>query len=116
MILQHAACELPQPAGPNGDDKPGSARSCSRRLRCEQVDHAVRKRRQVSALAVSAAVRSTHSPEVPTLAESLPPGFVLDNWSGLFAPAGLPAPIARCLFEAVAALQASGIGMKGEAG
>ncbi|WP_392388549.1 MULTISPECIES: hypothetical protein [Cupriavidus] len=61
-------------------------------------------------------MRSTHSPEVPTLAESLPPGFVLDNWSGLFAPAGLPAPIARCLFEAVAALQASGIGMKGEAG
>lgn len=63
---------------------------------------------QVRALAVSAAARSIHFPEVPTLAESLPPGFVLDNWSGLFAPAGLPAPIARRLFEAVAALQASG--------
>ena len=63
---------------------------------------------QIRALAVSSAARSIYFPEVPTLAESLPSGFVLDNWSGLFAPAGLPAPLTKKLFDAMAALQASG--------
>ena len=63
---------------------------------------------QIRALAVSSAARSIYFPDVPTLAESLPSGFVLDNWSGLFAPAGLPAPLTKKLFDAMAALQASG--------
>lgn len=63
---------------------------------------------QIRALAVSSATRSVYFPDVPTLTEALPPGFVLDNWSGLFAPAGLPTPIAKRLFDAVAKLQASG--------
>ncbi|RZT36337.1 tripartite tricarboxylate transporter substrate-binding protein [Cupriavidus agavae] len=63
---------------------------------------------QLRPLAVSSAARSIYFPEVPTLAEALPPGFVLDNWSGLFAPAGLPAGLTRRLFEAVSTLQASG--------
>lgn len=63
---------------------------------------------QIRALAVSSAARTGYFPNVPTLAESLPPGFVLDNWSGLFAPAGLPAPMAKRLFDAVVALQNSG--------
>jgi len=63
---------------------------------------------QIRALAVSSAARSIYFPDVPTLAEVVPPGFVLDNWSGLFAPAGLPTPMAKRLFDAVSALQASG--------
>lgn len=63
---------------------------------------------QIRALAVSSSARSIYFPEVPTLAEALPPGFVLDNWSGLFAPAGLPPALTKKLFDAVVALQASG--------
>ncbi|EHP42176.1 extra-cytoplasmic solute receptor [Cupriavidus basilensis OR16] len=63
---------------------------------------------QVRALAVSSSARSVYFPEVPTLAEVLPPGLVLDNWSGLFAPAHLPAELTQRLFAAVTQLQASG--------
>lgn len=63
---------------------------------------------QLRALAVSSPARSPYFPEVPTLAEALPPGFVIDNWSGLFAPAGLPAPLLQRLFAAVGQVQASG--------
>ena len=30
---------------------------------------------------------------MPTIAEAALPGFALDNWSGLLAPAGTPRPI-----------------------
>ena len=63
---------------------------------------------QIRALAVSSAARSVYFPDVPTLGEVLPPGFVLDNWSGLFAPAGLPAALTKRLFDAVSTLQTSG--------
>ncbi|GAB7543923.1 Bug family tripartite tricarboxylate transporter substrate binding protein [Cupriavidus sp. 8B] len=63
---------------------------------------------QVRALAVSSSARSVYFPEVPTLAEVLPPGLVLDNWSGLFAPAHLPAELTQRLFAAITELQASG--------
>jgi tripartite-type tricarboxylate transporter receptor subunit TctC len=63
---------------------------------------------QVRALAVSSAARSPHFPEVPTLAEVLPPGFVIDNWSGLFAPAHLPAELTQLFFSALTTLQANG--------
>ncbi|NSX02734.1 tripartite tricarboxylate transporter substrate binding protein [Cupriavidus gilardii] len=63
---------------------------------------------QVRALAVTTAERSRYFPDVPTLAEALPPGFVLDNWSGLFAPAGLPAALTQRLFTAINEVQASG--------
>jgi len=29
-------------------------------------------------------------PEVPTIAEAALPGFALDNWGGMLAPAGTP--------------------------
>ena len=63
---------------------------------------------QVRALAVSSSARSAYFPEVPTFAEAMPPGFVLDNWTGLFAPARLPAELTQRLFAAVSELQASG--------
>ncbi|MGO4329973.1 tripartite tricarboxylate transporter substrate binding protein [Cupriavidus sp. 2TAF22] len=63
---------------------------------------------QIRALAVSSAARSVYFPAIPTLAEALPPGVVIDNWSGLFAPAHFPAELTQRLFTAVTALQAGG--------
>ena len=45
------------------------------------------------ALAVTTARRSTAFPEVPTLAETVIPGFDIGTWYGLMAPAGTPAPV-----------------------
>ena len=41
-------------------------------------------------LAVTSAKRSTAVPDVPTLLEALPNGFVQDSWLALAAPAGTP--------------------------
>ena len=38
----------------------------------------------------------------------MPPGFVIDNWSGLFAPAHLPAELTQLFFSALTTLQANG--------
>lgn len=54
---------------------------------------------KLKALAVTTAQRSGVMPEVPTVAEALP-GFEIDTWWGLVAPAGTPA-------EAVAQLNAA---------
>lgn len=63
---------------------------------------------QIRALAVSSSAHSPYFPEVPTLAEVLPPGFVIDNWGGLFAPAHFPAELTQRFFAAVTEMQASG--------
>lgn len=46
-------------------------------------------------LAVSSAQRIPTLPEVPTVAESGYPGFEADQWYGIVAPAGLPAPLVQ---------------------
>jgi len=46
-------------------------------------------------LAVTTAKRYPTLPEVPTVAESGLPGYEAAQWYGLFAPSGLPAPIAK---------------------
>ncbi len=51
---------------------------------------------RIKALAVTTAQRSSVMPEVPTLAETLP-GFEIDTWWGLFAPAGTPPETVRQL-------------------
>ena len=48
---------------------------------------------KLRALAVTTARRSASLPDVPTMAEAFPPGFVLDAWYGLLAPAGTPQPV-----------------------
>ncbi|MBR0645962.1 Bug family tripartite tricarboxylate transporter substrate binding protein [Plastoroseomonas hellenica] len=53
------------------------------------------------ALAVSSAARSALLPAVPSFAESGAPGFDLVSWQALFGPAGLPAPIATRLGDAL---------------
>ncbi len=57
------------------------------------------------ALAVTTATRSSALPDVPTMAEAGMPGFEVNPWYGLMAPAGTPAPrIARLQALVTAAL------------
>ncbi len=48
---------------------------------------------RMNAIAVSSPKRSPALPDVPTLNESGVPGFEIEYWVGLFAPAGTPAAI-----------------------
>jgi tripartite-type tricarboxylate transporter receptor subunit TctC len=48
-------------------------------------------------IAVIGAQRSAAAPNLPTIAESGVPGFSVNNWIGLFAPAGTPNDIVRRL-------------------
>jgi tripartite-type tricarboxylate transporter receptor subunit TctC len=54
---------------------------------------------QVRALAVTGAARSAELPDVPTMAEAGLPDVNTGLWSGVFVPAGTPAPIVRKLEE-----------------
>jgi tripartite-type tricarboxylate transporter receptor subunit TctC len=56
---------------------------------------------QVRALAVAASHRLPQMPDVPTAAEAGFPGFELEAWVALFAPAGTPAPAIAKLTDAV---------------
>ena len=47
----------------------------------------------VKALALASENRLPSFPEIPTTAEAGLPGFILDGWFALFAPAGTPQPI-----------------------
>lgn len=61
---------------------------------------------KITALAVTSAQRSPLLPDVPTIAETLP-GFEIDTWWGLIAPAGTPKDVVAKLNAAfVAALNA----------
>ncbi len=52
---------------------------------------------KLRALAVSAPERASRLPEVPTVAETVVPGYEAYEWNGIFVPAGTPADIARAL-------------------
>ena len=56
---------------------------------------------KLRALAVTTAQRSTALPDVPTLAEAGMEGFNVSAWFGVAAPAGLPAPGATRLADAL---------------
>ncbi len=58
------------------------------------------------ALAVTGAQRSDLAPEVPTMQESGVPGFVVNGWYALLAPAGTPAPVVERIAREVAAVVA----------
>ena len=45
---------------------------------------------ELKALAVAGAQRASIAPEIPTMAEAGLPGYDLDLWFGLLAPAGTP--------------------------
>jgi len=57
---------------------------------------------RLRALAVSSAKRSPSVPELPTVAEAGVPGFAVDQWYALFAPAGTPKEIVSKLFGEIA--------------
>jgi tripartite-type tricarboxylate transporter receptor subunit TctC len=56
---------------------------------------------KLRALGVTSAQRSVAAPEIPTIAEQGLPGFEAVSWFALFAPAGLPKPIADKLHAEV---------------
>lgn len=67
---------------------------------------------KLKALAVTTAQRSSVLPEVPALAETLP-GFEIDTWWGLVAPAGTPADtVARLNTAFIAALNSADVKAK----
>ncbi|MGH8445635.1 MAG: tripartite tricarboxylate transporter substrate-binding protein, partial [Solimonas sp.] len=65
---------------------------------------------QLVALAVTSASRQASFPKVPTIAETIAPGFEQATWMGLFALKGTPEEIRRRLHEAtVATLKDAGV-------
>ena len=56
---------------------------------------------KLRALAVSSPQRSPRLPEVPTLGETVAPGYEAYEWNGLLLPSGTPTPIAEKLHRAV---------------
>jgi tripartite-type tricarboxylate transporter receptor subunit TctC len=57
---------------------------------------------KLRALAVSSPRRSERLPNVPTVAETVIPGFEAYEWNGMFVPAGTPEPVASKLQKALA--------------
>jgi len=53
-------------------------------------------------LAVTTAARDPALPEVPTLAETVAPGFDVESWQGLLVPRAVPAPVVAALHGAIA--------------
>ncbi|WP_166652629.1 tripartite tricarboxylate transporter substrate binding protein [Enterovirga rhinocerotis] len=56
----------------------------------------------LKALAVTGLHRSARLPDVPTLAESVAPGFEVTNWSSILAPAATPAEIVSFINKSMA--------------
>jgi tripartite-type tricarboxylate transporter receptor subunit TctC len=52
-------------------------------------------------LAVSSGSRAEALPQVPTVAETVSPGFDVTTWQGVLAPAGTPAPVVTTLNAAI---------------
>ncbi len=52
---------------------------------------------KMRALAVTSPTRNPKLPNVPTMKEAMPPGFELNAWFGVVAPAGVPADIVNRL-------------------
>lgn len=66
--------------------------------------------KRLRALGIAATKRSPIAPEIPTIAESGGPEYVLGSWYGLLAPAGVPRDIiAKLHSEVVKALSDPGI-------
>ncbi|MBP0444909.1 tripartite tricarboxylate transporter substrate binding protein [Roseomonas sp. SSH11] len=58
---------------------------------------------KLRALGVTTAERIAPMPELPTIAEQGFPGYELNEWNGLYAPAGTPEPVIAKLYEAAKA-------------
>lgn len=60
---------------------------------------------KVKMLAVTSASRVPSLPEVPTMAEAGVPGYVMDFWFGIVAPAGTPEPVVERLSREIALIE-----------
>ncbi|WP_160120348.1 Bug family tripartite tricarboxylate transporter substrate binding protein [Rhodovarius lipocyclicus] len=58
------------------------------------------RNRRVKALAVTSKERVSSVPDVPTIAESGYPDYELNEWNGLYGPAGLPTPAIQAIYQA----------------
>ncbi|WP_233235792.1 tripartite tricarboxylate transporter substrate binding protein [Bordetella sp. LUAb4] len=58
---------------------------------------------RLRALAISSPQRSALLPDVPTVAETVIPGYEVYEWNGVFLPAGVPDAVADKLHKALAA-------------
>jgi len=56
---------------------------------------------KLRALAVGGTERSAVLPDLPTVAEAGVPGYASENWWGIVAPAGTPAPVIEKLYQAL---------------
>jgi len=71
---------------------------------------------RLKGIAVTSAARSKTLPDLPTVAESGVPGYEVDAWFGLFAPARVPGPIIERLYtEAGRAVRAPEVERRMEA-
>ncbi len=61
---------------------------------------------KLRALGVTGKQRAASLPDVPTIAEAGVPGYELNSWYGILAPAGTPAPIVRKLNDALVSIVA----------
>ncbi len=61
----------------------------------------------VRALAISSGTRSAAAPDVPTIAEAAVPGFDVNPWWGILAPAGTPPETVRRINSDVGAILAT---------
>jgi tripartite-type tricarboxylate transporter receptor subunit TctC len=62
---------------------------------------------KLKALGVGGAKRVAALPDVPTIAEAGVPGYEANNWWGILAPAGTPAPVLNRLYQEITAIQDS---------
>jgi tripartite-type tricarboxylate transporter receptor subunit TctC len=56
---------------------------------------------KVNALAVLTRTRHPSLPDVPTLSETVMPGYHILAWAGMFGPAGLPPDVVKTLADAI---------------
>jgi hypothetical protein len=61
----------------------------------------------VKPIAALSAVRIASFPDVPTIAETLLPGFDSNAWFGVLAPAGTPGPVVERLYGSIRAAMGS---------
>jgi tripartite-type tricarboxylate transporter receptor subunit TctC len=59
---------------------------------------------KLKALGVGSAKRMAALPDVPTIAEAGVPGYEANNWWGMLAPAGTPAPVLNRLYSEITAI------------
>jgi tripartite-type tricarboxylate transporter receptor subunit TctC len=59
---------------------------------------------RMRALAVTGEKRASISPDVPTMIEAGMPGFVINGWYAILAPAGTPTPVVERLSKEIASV------------